>query len=169
LVKKFLPITCRPHYLRPNAQAGKRRKLHFSSWLRHCHASSCVIGRPCVVLIGPVSQCVRRATNTASATIQDMRVHHRRRNVHHVHLPTMTHDTRITLQRVDAADLSIQFDFWTPHVMRVGPTSRRRCPASAQRAASDERRKQNAMPRFFRVGWNQLCHPNVRPFVAQDG
>lgn len=45
------------------------------------HNSSGVIGRFCLVLIRRTGQTVRRAAHTTSATVQDMRVDHRRPHV----------------------------------------------------------------------------------------
>lgn len=67
--------------MRSNTQAANRRKSHCSKWFLVCLAISCVIGGPCLATFGMASQCVRRAAGTASASVQDVGVNHRRTNV----------------------------------------------------------------------------------------
>jgi hypothetical protein len=67
--------------VRPNAQAFDCRKSNSGCWLLKCHVCPGVIGRPCLALIDPASQLVRRAADAASASVQNMSVTHRRADV----------------------------------------------------------------------------------------
>lgn len=78
---KFLPITCRRQILRPIVRGIDDRKLHCSDRLARCHASSCVIGRFCLAIIGPTRQSAGRAADAASAAVQDVGVNRRRADI----------------------------------------------------------------------------------------